>query len=112
MTKREVLLEAYRANVDVILPADAPAWFAENFVYDGGQWFSREDPGQVFGIDFGPEGPNFEVASFVTKPGDGTPACRCYRCGDLLTLNTLLADLMGEHTRPICAPCATAVNDV
>ncbi len=47
--------------------------------------------------------------------GQGVPACRCYRCGDLLTLETLTVDrrvpkaLGGtyrrDNIRPACGTC-------
>jgi hypothetical protein len=56
--------------------------------------------------------------------GQGTPACRCYRCGDLLTVATVTADrivpgcvktkkypkggtYVRENLRPSCQNCAS-----
>jgi hypothetical protein len=33
-------------------------------------------------------------------------ACRCYRCGTLLTAESVRADRTDEgHVRPVCSPC-------
>lgn len=32
------------------------------------------------------------------------PACRCYRCGTLLTVATVVED--EERVRPVCGPCS------
>lgn len=55
--------------------------------------------------------------TFATPLGEGTPACRCYRCGTLLTVETVTVDriipgaLGGTYARnnirPACAPCNT-----
>jgi hypothetical protein len=47
--------------------------------------------------------------------GDGEPACRCYRCGKLLTVDTVTADRIKpgcqggtyrrENLRPACLSC-------
>lgn len=52
--------------------------------------------------------------------GDGEPACRCYRCGKLLTVNTVTIDRVrpGAHggtykrfnIRPACAFCNSSTG--
>lgn len=47
--------------------------------------------------------------------GDGQPACRCYRCGDLLTVDTVTVDRIvpgckggtyrRNNIRPACGSC-------
>lgn len=78
--RREWLVEAFRANVDL------------GTVRPGEAWCYRTVP-----------------------VGHGVPACRCYRCGVLLTVDTVTADrilpgmLGGRYTRdnirPACATC-------
>lgn len=53
---------------------------------------------------------------------NGQPACRCYRCGDLLTEDTVTADRIQpgceggtyarENTRPACAGCNSLTGGV
>jgi hypothetical protein len=48
-------------------------------------------------------------------PGEGTPTCRCYRCGGLLTVDTVTVDRIvpgvkggtyrRSNIRPACGPC-------
>ncbi len=50
-----------------------------------------------------------------TLPGMGEPACRCYRCGALLTVNTVTVDRIipgcrggtyrRNNIRPACGKC-------
>lgn len=52
--------------------------------------------------------------------GEGQPACRCFRCGDLLTKETVTVDrvLCGieggryrrENIRPACGPCNSSLG--
>ncbi len=83
--RREWLVETYRANVDVILQTD-------------------------------PRFPEFSGLVTVIVPfGHGRPACRCYRCGCLLTVDTVTVDriIPGCHggtyrrnnIRPACQKC-------
>lgn len=85
--RRQWLIVTYRANVDaVVIPVQK--------VYDN-------DPGvRVIG---------------KTGLGNGVPACRCYRCGDLLVEDTVTADRIKpgvqggtyrrENIRPACGDC-------
>lgn len=56
------------------------------------------------------------VATFrADRDHRGQPACRCYRCGDLLTVSTVTIDRIvpgcrggtyrRNNIRPACAPC-------
>jgi hypothetical protein len=55
-----------------------------------------------------------------TIRGRGEPACRCYRCGRLLTVNTVTVDRIvpgcqggtyrRDNIRPSCQPCASATG--
>lgn len=92
--RRQYLVTTYRADVDAVTrPLD-----------------------QVHNND-----PIEEVIGQVPL-GEGVPACRCYRCGDLLTENTVSADkivpackktakypnggtYVRENIRPACLPC-------
>lgn len=57
-----------------------------------------------------------QIPSHLIAPrGEGQAACRCYRCGDLLTVDTVTVDrivpgCMGgtyrrNNIRPACGPC-------
>lgn len=57
-----------------------------------------------------------DVYTWVEMPlGHASPACRCYRCGILLTVNTLTVDRIipgkkggtyrRNNIRPACGPC-------
>lgn len=86
--RRVWLLETYRANVDIAIERI------------DGYWFERQ-PGQS--------------AVKVCKVGMGIQACRCYRCGCLLTLLTLTVDRIipgvkggtyrRNNLRPACCGC-------
>lgn len=51
---------------------------------------------------------------------DGAPACRCYRCGRLLTVDTVSADRIDlgceggrykrDNIRPSCLPCQSSTG--
>lgn len=88
--RREWLVTTYRANVDVPKPGvnrpPRTAEEAETFFY------------------------------LVSVPlGRGIPACRCYRCGDLLTVETVTVDRIipgckggtyrRNNIRPACGDC-------
>lgn len=84
--RREWLVEAWRADVDVIV-----------------------------GVSLDGDELVVEVPH-----GVGAPACRCYRCGDLLTLETLTVDRveLGKHggrytrdnIRPACSGCNSSTG--
>jgi hypothetical protein len=109
------LIEQYRANVDVVLPEDKTEWWLTNYKYVARLqgWVSTEDPylqgkqGTPNGLFEAPDAslPDFSNTEFVVAPGDGEPACRCYRCGTLLVATTVLMDTTIGHPRPICQPC-------
>lgn len=85
--RREWLVETYRANVDLVLPKPGDAWLSPLSV-------RRDRP------DLWP---------------DAVPACRCYRCGVLLTVDTVTVDRIipgyqggtyrRDNIRPACGPC-------
>lgn len=88
--RREWLVEAWRANVDAPKPEmNAPPKTADEAEY----WLYVES----------------------VPIGWGIPACRCYRCGTLLTVDTVTADRItpgcrgGRYTRdnirPACFDC-------
>jgi hypothetical protein len=59
-------------------------------------------------------------AEVATLHGMGTPACRCYRCGKLLTVDTVTVDriIPGAHggtyrrnnIRPACGRCNSSTG--
>lgn len=68
---------------------------------------------------------NVDVAEaldgFASVPlGEGQPACRCYRCGELLTEDTVSIDRIkpgveggtyaDENTRPACLTCNSSTG--
>ena len=85
--RREWLVETYRANQDLKVKQ----------VEIGGEWFDH--PEEVW-PDYDPE---------------AKPACRCYRCGCLLTVDTVTVDRIipgcqggtyrRDNIRPACGPC-------
>jgi hypothetical protein len=62
------------------------------------------------------------VITGAVKRGDGQPACRCYRCGELLTVETVTVDrrvpgIEGgtydkSNIRPACGPCNSSTGGV
>lgn len=99
--RRAWLLETYRADVDL-----------------GRFEIARWDHSTPGSLDFA------ESTLWVYRPvprGQGVPACRCYRCGCLLTIDTLTVDrikpgaLGGTYARnnirPACSPCQTLTGN-
>lgn len=92
--RRQWLVETYRANVDLILV----------------EWAFGGVSLDTFVVT---------VAELRTFPGvvsaEAVPACRCYRCGALLTAETLTVDRIipgckggtyrRDNIRPACGPC-------
>lgn len=69
-------------------------------------------------VDQRPGAATFGLREWDGVPrGEGVPACRCFRCGVLLTVDTVTADRVqlgmhgGRYTRdnlrPACSPCQT-----
>lgn len=62
--------------------------------------------------------PNGQV--WATSLGMGQPACRCYRCGKLLTVDTVSPDRIvpgceggtyrRDNIRPACVPCQSVTG--
>ncbi len=60
--------------------------------------------------------------SYATAVGTGVPACRCYRCGTLLTVATVTVDRIvpgcrggtyrRDNIRPACASCNSETGAV
>jgi hypothetical protein len=100
------LLALYRADVDLLQDGEAAwAWWREHYEPVAGGWIERGDDPASPNLLF--EGtPDFERTTFLVGNGEGEPACRCYRCGGLLTLDLLLVDSPASgHYRPICQTC-------
>lgn len=117
--RRAWLVETYRADTDILTGEEAAAWWRENMDYRplSGHWVQREEetPSVVF------EGmPNFRMTTMLVPPGEGVPCCRCYRCGVLLTVDTVTADRIipgceggtyrRNNIRPACADCNQATG--
>lgn len=92
--RREWLVQTYRADVDVVVLKDLPT-------------------------------PTGEIKDVLVpvQPGDdpwAVPACRCYRCGCLLTVDTLTVDRIipgcrggtykRSNIRPACARCNSSTG--
>lgn len=93
------MIEAYRADRDLkFFPrsVDAPAWVDSQTPYLGGHRF------ETYVIT--PEGITCDVPL-----GEGEPACRCYRCGTLLTIDTVTVDKI--FTRPEGGTYRTPTQD-
>lgn len=83
--RRQWLVDKYRANVDALVP--------------GG----------------GAPGSEPDLLLYPVMIGSGIPACRCYRCGVLLTAETVTVDRIipgckggtyrRNNIRPACGPC-------
>lgn len=77
-------------------------------------WRADVDYGRLVHIP--DDGGAVQTAGYISVPlGTGTPACRCYRCGTLLTEQTVTVDRIvpgckgGRYVRgnirPACAGC-------
>lgn len=61
-----------------------------------------------------------DARMFGTTLGKGYPACRCYRCGCLLTIDTVTVDRIvpgcyggtyrRNNIRPACGPCNSSTG--
>lgn len=90
--RRAWLVETYRADVDVV----------------------------VTETDTGVMEPVIELALFPVALGFAQPACRCYRCGCLLTIDTVTVDRIipgcyggtyrRNNIRPACGPCNSSTG--
>lgn len=101
------LLETYAADVDGIVI---------RFVRDDrtDTWFAKSPRDQVTMVEMLET--DYEVLSVQI-----VPACRCYRCGDLLTYDTVTVDRIipgckggtyrRNNIRPSCSPCATLTGN-
>lgn len=95
------LLETYRADVDVVT------------VSCNGVLIAEAGPIQLRLVETFPH--RYQIV------GEPEPACRCYRCGTLLTYETLTVDRIkpgckgGRYTRnnirPSCSSCATVTGN-
>lgn len=93
--RREWLVETFRADTDI---APLPGW-------------PIPDPGPEYGVPKGFYGAPAGVLAL------GVPCCRCYRCGVLLTVETVTVDRIipgcqggsyrRSNIRPSCQPCAS-----
>lgn len=89
--RREWLVDTYRANVDVAIRP----------------WDIDEETGEFLGFT-------------LVELGEGIPACRCYRCGELLTVATVTADRIKpgieggtyarSNIRPACGHCNSSTG--
>lgn len=96
------LLETYRADVDGI---------TIQFRFNGSTdvWFAKSPRDQEIMLDQLADDTNIDLLAVV-------PACRCYRCGKLLTYDTLTVDRIipgckggkyrRDNIRPSCSDCA------
>lgn len=94
--RREWLVETYRANVDVLPDVIVV---------------------QICGQPEPPRRLRLEGNLAQVAVGDGEASCRCYRCGDLLTVDTVTVDRIipgckggtyrRNNIRPACGPCNT-----
>jgi 5-methylcytosine-specific restriction endonuclease McrA len=100
--RREWLLETYRADVDAVTIEYVRSGEAE-------VWFAKSPRDQQIMIDQLEDDDAFRLISVEF-------ACRCYRCGKLLTLATLTVDRIvpackggtyrRTNIRPSCSDCA------
>jgi hypothetical protein len=111
----ETVLHAFRADVDVVTPERAEAWWRERFVWseEHRAWVDKsghfDEAENVYrGLMFAsPDGspPDFSVTALTAEQGQGEPACRCYRCGELLTADLVTVDDGPLGPRPRCGGC-------
>lgn len=101
-SRREYLVKTFRANVDL----------------EGGDHFYDDTnpdavPEFILEIQTG-------TTQWAVPLGQGIPACRCYCCGFLLTVDTVTADRIKpgcqggtyrrNNIRPACKPCQSKVG--
>lgn len=117
--RREWLVATYRANVDVLVlryPDLADSERLDKAIEDKGG-YGYPDLDFLGYLDDGTG-----TALYVVPLGYGDPACRCYRCGDPLTVETVTVDRITpgckktakypkggtyarENIRPACGGC-------
>lgn len=106
--RREWLLETYRADVDAV---------RIRHVFNGHEnvWFAKSAYDQVEMLAMLDEDAHIDLVGVE-------PACRCFRCGKLLTLATLTVDrivpgyLGGryrcDNVRPACERCNNHLSKI
>lgn len=118
--RREWLVATYRADVDVLRGAAAETWWRQNYRYDAYEqgWVER---GSIVNhrIVVG-DVPDFTITTFTVPHGEGATACRCYRCGTLLTVDTVTVDRIvpkvhggtyrRSNIRPACLRCNSSTG--
>lgn len=92
--RREWLVETYRAEVD-LYPGDGYPWL--------GKWHLEAHNART------------PITQIVVPIGEGSAACRCFRCGLLLTVDTITVDRIipgckggtyrRNNIRPACGHC-------
>lgn len=112
--RRQWLVDTYRANVDMIEVTrhyvghverfTVPPYYEPPAVVAEGYRTERLDP-----YDNGGDQPHIRTDAEIV------PACRCYRCGVLLTVDTVTVDRIipgakggtyrRSNIRPACGPC-------
>lgn len=111
--RKRYLLETYRADVDV-LTIRKDDWEAVALL---GKIAEKYGPGQVFLYDVAPGG-DAGTQLWTVPLGEGEIACRCFRCGCLLTCATLECDRIvsgkkgGKYVRDNVRPCCERDNKI
>jgi len=106
------VLRLFRAKHDVVRGERALTeyWFKHyHYAVDGrgfplGYWVANDDTDHSWQI----EGlPDFRGSTtFLVGQGEGEPACHCYRCPAMLTVDEVLIDSPRSGLyRPVCKEC-------
>lgn len=113
--RREWLVQTYRADGDILSGDRARVWWFTNHEFNAwvNGWVAKDETPLTSMVWECP--PVFEMTTFMVAHGEGDPCCRCYRCGDLLTVNTVTVDRIipgalggtyrRSNIRPACARC-------
>lgn len=111
--RRRYLLETYRADVDVLFVREDD-WEAVSLL---GKIAEAHGPGSVQLVDVAPGG-DAGTQLWTVPLGEGEVACRCFRCGTLLTFCTLEVDRIqsgrrkGTYVRENIRPCCERDNKI
>lgn len=105
--RRRWLVETFRADVDVMFVPDWPRGAAAR---------------RLRALRVAADGGRVPDRMVEVPPGKGEPACRCYRCGDLLTVDTVSPDRIipgceggtykRNNIRPACDRCQETTGGV
>lgn len=116
--RREWLVETFRADRDLIAVTRTWELDAHRFEVEDSPFRLASDSVAAYESEELDDDP--EIGAFVGTAAEVVPACRCYRCGKLLSVETLTVDRITpgceggtyrrNNIRPACGPCNSSTG--